>query len=69
MTMPPFDRTPVLDYAPYELPPAELAHDPRLRADVEARLRGICGHLTADAFAALVDEICARKRRWARDCP
>jgi hypothetical protein len=69
MTTPPSDRPPVLDHAAHGLPPAELGQDARLRANVAARLRGVCGHMTADAFAVLVDDICATKRRWGQDQP
>lgn len=36
----------------------------RLRADVEGRLRRVCGDMTPDAFAELVDKVCAVKMRW-----
>jgi hypothetical protein len=67
MTTPPFGRLSALDYAPHELPAAELGREPRRRANVEARLRGVCGRLPAEAFAALVDNIDATKRRWRRE--
>jgi hypothetical protein len=64
MITPPVDRWSALERAPYAFPAPELAHAPRLRADIEARLRDVCAHLTADAFAALVDDIYATKLRW-----
>ena len=36
-----------------------------LRSDVQARLREVCGGMAPDAFAQLVDDVCAMKLRWA----
>ena len=44
--------------------------DPRyaaVRADVETRLRRVCGGMPPESFAELVRDICSRKIRWARD--
>ena len=38
-----------------------------VRADVAARLRRVCADMPIEAFEHLVDDICARKRRWAAD--
>jgi hypothetical protein len=37
----------------------------RMRGDVTRRLRPVCEHLPADAFAVLVDDVCRVKLR----CP
>lgn len=34
------------------------------RADVTARLHGVCSHLPPAVFAEVVEEICALKLRW-----
>jgi hypothetical protein len=44
-----------------------LESEPRLaqlRRDVAIRLRPSCAHLSASAFAQLVESICALKLRW-----
>ena len=60
-------RAPLLElwaaYAPG--PSAEDALQDRLRTEVAVRLRRACAHFDPAAFASLVDDVVAFKRRWA----
>ena len=38
----------------------------QLRADGASRLSRVCGDMPAEAFDALVEDICAMKIRWAQ---
>jgi hypothetical protein len=38
-----------------------------LRRDLECRLTGVCGHLSPESFAALLDRMCAVRLRWNTD--
>lgn len=39
----------------------------QMRADVTRRLQRVCADMSPQQFATLVNDICARKLRWAED--
>ena len=39
----------------------------RMQLDVAARLQNVCAGMPPEQFALLVQDICTRKIRWAKD--
>jgi hypothetical protein len=49
----PTEASPALDHGS----PTNAARADQLKADISARLRRVCSHLTDEQFAALVDDV------------
>ena len=65
MDLPPRPPTPLPASASRATTEAAAIAAAALRADVVARLRPACAEMPLEVFNRLVDDICARKRRWA----